>query len=101
MTKTETDIKLIKEEIAQWEAKTTGSPLKDHGCPLCDEYPGWECNRCPIKLVTGSAHCVGTPYEKWDDAGYDDEAALIAVYLELEFLYLLLSSHYDKLGEGK
>lgn len=103
MTKTETDINLLEESIIQWEAKTNGNPLEDHECPLCDIYDDWNCTGCPIKAETGDTLCVGSPYNKWSEANdnKDQEATLIAVYLELEFLYLLLSSHYDKLGEGK
>lgn len=52
-------------------------------CGLCMLYcfDFRNCSMCPVKIKTGKAGCVGSPYENW----IDDES-LESAEAELEFL---------------
>lgn len=67
-------LELLKESIAHWTRLATGTAkfpetTGPNYCSLCKtfRYPRDhsfdDCNDCPVKLATGKAYCINTPYE--------------------------------------
>ena len=77
-------IQLLKKSIDIWKAAhkrliavkgkmgffngaslSVDNEIYSHGyldCPLCENYFGKLCSRCPIKIKTGIDSCINTPY---------------------------------------
>jgi len=64
--------RLLKESIEHWcrlLACTTPEEVHIEGfdaddCPLCLEYLGENCHKCPVFGWTGVAGCINTPYRE-------------------------------------
>ncbi len=67
--------KALKKSIEHWKRlvacetwkEAKAESLGSASCALCEEYcieAENECERCPVRDVSGSSYCRGTPYSK-------------------------------------
>ena len=85
--------------IAEWRGRDCGCD----DCPLCKLFLNdtqlSDCEGCPVRGVTGSTNCVGSPYVEWNrlfpsywwaERAVYDEASQRAAEAEALFLIGLL-----------
>jgi len=79
MKKTEATLLLsqvsaLDKSVLKWEKIVTNLTDKKqlsftengkYDCACCIEFREESCIKCPVKLQTGKAYCMGSPYDEW------------------------------------
>jgi hypothetical protein len=57
----------LKSEIALHEERASTGGFGIPGYRLCDLFPEYNCEGCPIANLTSQERCYGTPYDREDN----------------------------------
>ena len=95
-------VNALKLSIEHWERLAAGGPNMSEpyaaDCACCAEFYAEEdrysCERCPVRLETGAAQCLSTPYRaarnSYEELGPESNEFKTAAIAEVEFLRTVL-----------